>query len=961
MSYKGLKKIINELDSPLTPGVNQSEGSQRRLQTVKAAFFFQVDRELEKVNLFYLQKEADIKVRLKSLIEKQRSLRLRGPRNRTATIRALREAFLNSRHDLDKLQNFVEINNTGFRKILKKWDKRSKSSTKELYLARQVDIQPCFNQEVIAEFSDTVTKCLSELEHALEEETELMTPTAMPSQLDLISTPLMHSTLCPQSTAKPAPCIAESRSPLSQRPNSPFSLGSNADSDAVSASQARPGTRCSSTGFLVDIGLSSSIQVDRAEAELFQALQAESAQPAIDLLRAFKEQQAILHKTCATRVLWRACSELKDPNKQQMLLDAELADLRSVDDINERTLAHEATIHGSLAILRAAVKAGCDPDEPDYYARRPIHYAAINGHRQCIEYLLELGSSVGIIDDDGSHAFDYAVINGHSECAQRLLQYDKTIVNGTPDQPALLLACEKGHESIVRMLLDAGAEIVANSQGVHPAHVVARAGYVSILQLLLARSDAVDVVDKDLGWTPVFYAASEGNIECIRVLADAGCDLDVLDENGRNPVYFAANEGHLDCVDLLLEAADKKERDVAASMRLLDDSVEEMPANLNAAVAIGDQQASFGSQLHHDGRGGGEAGTMAELDLDSIPSLSLPPPLIPFRVYGHNFLGRRTRIQIRMHSHSQAGGPPISFFDDRDMLSLKLVAIAKPDAGMVPHTVMLPLETANTTFGFLTDDPRNFRLEFFLYPSFGLQAIGKAIALPSLFASASSGVARLPLLDRYLKLVAEVSFEFLVVRPFEGAQLQIGGKVETYWKSTNPGPRQNAIAAVASVIAGLNDQSPKLQLSAGLSNTPLSGAVIGSPLSMTESTVGNANQSYTGMPLVVSSSLAAEHVCVQVQVCCDGVPVVSPRMVVDEATRFACGNNLLGLMCTSSLLTRVPALINNIKDNGLFLVSFGRENQDERLRGLQRSHGVDAMMSEGVIKYEADDSTEYAI
>jgi CDK inhibitor PHO81 len=47
-----------------------------------------------------------------------------------------------------KLQQFVEINALGFRKILKKFDKRSKSTTKELYLARQVDVQPVFNRQV---------------------------------------------------------------------------------------------------------------------------------------------------------------------------------------------------------------------------------------------------------------------------------------------------------------------------------------------------------------------------------------------------------------------------------------------------------------------------------------------------------------------------------------------------------------------------------------------------------------------------------------------------------------------------------------------------------------------------------------------------------------------------------------------------------------------------------------------
>ncbi|KAG2071971.1 hypothetical protein BDR04DRAFT_1097649 [Suillus decipiens] len=39
------------------------------------------------------------------------------------------------------------MNATGFRKILKKWDKRSRSTTKELYLARQVEVQPVFNRQ----------------------------------------------------------------------------------------------------------------------------------------------------------------------------------------------------------------------------------------------------------------------------------------------------------------------------------------------------------------------------------------------------------------------------------------------------------------------------------------------------------------------------------------------------------------------------------------------------------------------------------------------------------------------------------------------------------------------------------------------------------------------------------------------------------------------------------------------
>ncbi|KAJ1986517.1 phosphate system positive regulatory protein pho81 [Coemansia umbellata] len=1209
MNYKGLKKIINELSAPLTPGLNSSEAAKQRLQTVKAAFFFQVDRELEKVNSFYLQKEADAKVRLKSLIEKQRNLRSRGPRNRTATIRALREAFLNSRHDLDKLQNFVEINGTGFRKILKKWDKRSKSSIKELYLARQVEVQPCFNQGVIAELSDTVTKCLSELEHALEEETELANFTSMPSQLDLIAPPSLHATLHVQTESTFA--TNELQSTREQSPLLPISQQTLSELDELTADQRTLGMRRSSTGFLFDHNLSNSVQIDRTEAELFQALLKEPPQPAVELLGKYKSQKSAVQMACVTRVLWRACSEIKVPEKQQLLLDSGLADLRSTDDINERTLVHEAAIHGSLLVLKAAVAIGCNADDPDYYGRRAIHYAAINGHEDCIKYLLELGCKVDAVDDDGNNAFEYAIINSKTEATKLLLQHDPAIASNTPEHPVLVLACEKGHKDIVLMLLESGAEICANLQGIHPAHVAARSGFAGILQLLLEDGNSANILDKDLGWTPIFYAASEGHIECIRVLLDAGCDVDVVDEVGHTPAYYASYEGHLRCANLLLDAAERNGLELKNSRMQVQGSITKFTATSGIAPFVPEAsrktQEEFGSALG-DGElqasstssalpntndaappsSANNAEEMTDLDLDGIPSLSLPPPLIPFRVYGHNFLGKRTRIQIRMLADSRTGGPPISFLDDRDMFSLKLVAIAKPDAGMVPYTIMLPLETPSMTFGFQADDPNQFRLEFMLYPSFGLQPIGKAVALPSLFSSASRGIARLPLLDRYLKLVAEVRFEYLVIRPFTEAQLQIGGKVETYWKSTNPGPRPNASSASAStLLPGFSTQSPKLTLSTGLSNTPLSGAIIGSPISIAESVGGNQGLSST--PLVVSSSLAAEHVCVQVQVCKDGVPVVTPWMrigsggqcnvnlqvssltheefqkimrlpatihsdsqdigsnslsnsqglrpiskpdtitgtaeewhqyvldgaftlkealellparfgisiqvlcdepiasnsgasmenpaprhdvnsyidsilrtvyadsqkntggnnvdgtadriandrphrdssqqrntifcsysptvcnalnwkqpnypvflltsgydsrdvkwsersvlestngrmevVMDapmagpipyylslkEAIRFACTNNLLGIMCDSSLLIRVPELIKNIKGNGLFLISFDHDNKQEQLCATQKVNGVDALMSGGVIRYEPDENTEYAI
>ena len=108
---------------------------------------------MEKINEFYIKKEAEFKVRLEALVKKTSKPSI-----------SLREGFLQFQMDLAKLQKFVEINATGFRKILKKWDKRTKAHTKEIYLSRKIEIQPCFNREVLGELVDLASTHLSSLE-----------------------------------------------------------------------------------------------------------------------------------------------------------------------------------------------------------------------------------------------------------------------------------------------------------------------------------------------------------------------------------------------------------------------------------------------------------------------------------------------------------------------------------------------------------------------------------------------------------------------------------------------------------------------------------------------------------------------------------------------------------------------------------------------------------------------------
>ena len=81
----------------------------------------------------------------------------------TVAYRPLRDGIKKFERDLAHLEQFVELNRTGFSKVLKKWDKRSHSHTKDFYLATVVAVQPVFTRNEAASLNDAVSVILMQL------------------------------------------------------------------------------------------------------------------------------------------------------------------------------------------------------------------------------------------------------------------------------------------------------------------------------------------------------------------------------------------------------------------------------------------------------------------------------------------------------------------------------------------------------------------------------------------------------------------------------------------------------------------------------------------------------------------------------------------------------------------------------------------------------------------------------
>ncbi|KAJ5610043.1 hypothetical protein N7510_006762 [Penicillium lagena] len=721
VNYKALKKLIKQLSAtPTIPAQTTAEDvaqtgtldAQAALRANKEVFFFRLEREIEKVNAFYLQKESEFSLRLKTLVDKKRVVQSRSASNskRPSNFVALFEGFQQFDGDLNKLQQFVEINETGMSKILKKWDKTSKSRMKELYLHRAVEVQPCFNREVLRDLSDRATTARLELEAWAE--------------------------------------------------------GENIEFDA-----ARPPAGAAA---------SAGAEEDELDLQVLQSASTGNLQTLREWLVKLKTSPDARDR--GTRTFLTAINGFSD-DVLGLLLESGLVDIHAEDDINERNCLHEAAISGRDFVFRAGLAASVDISMSDVYGRIPLHYACMHGRVEMVKQLLAVGPhTVDVMDHDNFTPLIHSIVKGQLACAEQLLfnnaridptqEADQVPLNASQygafpivktDHIPLNLACQYGSIPIVKMLLERHAKLLPDAEGLYPQHMVARASQSPELFLLLKQHGAdLNQRDKLYQWTPLFHAASEGCVPCLRTLLELGVDPHVADEKGLSAMYYAAWEGHLECM-LLLWA---KPSSVISGRRAMD--VLNGLQLQGAADAMGDPM---------------EQEESTEMDTaDGIPDLSLPPPIIPLRRYGHNFLDKKTFVQILFDQ----GNTGSIAFDQAGRYPAARLTISSKLSDLIPRTIMLPIQDDSRSISFHVDNLDTFTVDFEIFPTFGSKVIAKSVALPVVFRveSSSTGTCSLPLFDPRLRAIGQLRFNFQVIKPYHGDPLEIT-HFATYWKATS--------------------------------------------------------------------------------------------------------------------------------------------------------------------------------
>ncbi|KAI9891067.1 MAG: hypothetical protein M1814_003418 [Vezdaea aestivalis] len=123
---------------------------------------------------------------------------------------------------------------------------------------------------------------------------------------------------------------------------------------------------------------------------------------------------------------------------------------------------------------------------------------------------------------------------------------------------SLLAASIGGHEAVVKLLLDKGADIHAKEDNNGWTALVGAAwnGHEAIVKLLLDKGADVNVKDNS-GWTALHRTAWNGHETIVKLLLDKGADVNAKDSDGWTALIWAAENGYEATVKLLLEFSSK--------------------------------------------------------------------------------------------------------------------------------------------------------------------------------------------------------------------------------------------------------------------------------------------------------------------------------------------------------------------------------------------------------------------
>ena len=138
----------------------------------------------------------------------------------------------------------------------------------------------------------------------------------------------------------------------------------------------------------------------------------------------------------------------------------------------------------------------------------------------------------------------WAAKEGRETVVRMLLENGADVHTKDDDKTLLLWAAGEDRETFVRMLLENGADVNAeDGDGRTPLLEATGYGHEAVVRVLLENGADVNAEDGD-GQTPLWWAARYGHEAVVQMLLENGADVNAEDGGGHTPLWWAAKNRH---------------------------------------------------------------------------------------------------------------------------------------------------------------------------------------------------------------------------------------------------------------------------------------------------------------------------------------------------------------------------------------------------------------------------------
>jgi ankyrin repeat protein len=225
------------------------------------------------------------------------------------------------------------------------------------------------------------------------------------------------------------------------------------------------------------------------------------------------------------------------------------------------TALHWAAYREDLATLDLLLKAGANVMVANQYGSTPLSLAAENGNSAIVQRLLDAGADPNEHLLNGETVLMMTARTGKIETMKLLLDRNadvnaKETSRGTT---ALMWAAAQGHPAAVKLLVDHGANVAAASD---PAWLDRPVSYAKASDPRPSRKRGLFANQigprnqrdrRGGGLTPLVFAVRANDLESVRILLDAGANVNQLTNYGWSPLLVATQNRYYQLGSYLLD------------------------------------------------------------------------------------------------------------------------------------------------------------------------------------------------------------------------------------------------------------------------------------------------------------------------------------------------------------------------------------------------------------------------